>query len=512
MRTKQLIDAAIQEQGSPIDPCLLARMESSFETSIRDVRLHFSSASLAANEALGSLAFTIENHICFAREPDSFSGKEFSSLLAHELTHVAQKRKGRHGCGSTQRDSSEALLEQEACATSVAVLQGLPVTALSPDPSPSPRLFGPAGHYYTTFYLSLAVGFDYDMAAQIAFFTQLADQVAELDAVVAGFCWWGEYGESVFAGVPEFFVKLFGKPNLETRRGRFRQSVLDVLHEDQDWWINQMVRAWTVQAGLHALTGGDAHAETDKRLRILSRLEAGTLGFGLGIHALGDSYAHRDLHHGSKMYGPPLGHSVEAINEWARGVRHGDSHHPDMIHERPDIYSWYVEDLYGALRKKCTFRDPIPLKDLQADLKDVSDCKTEDEQIAAILEKAALLAFVRDTDLSKPRKSSESFSDKYQHLYHPEKDRTYTSMDFPPLAESYRIDHTKFLSADFVVRALAFGTEWVGGADPFHVSLEWDEIEHALGYPSVQPPGGASVPPLGGPPAHGIHIVGWPGQ
>ena len=71
-------------------------------------------------------------------------------------------------------------------------------------------------------------------------------------------------------------------------------------------------------------------------------LKPGTLEFGLGIHAYGDSFAHRDLETGTYMYSPVLGHSVEKAH-------HIDPHNPDKIEMRRPLYKDYGSQLYKLL-------------------------------------------------------------------------------------------------------------------------------------------------------------------
>src|SRR5882757_3343516 len=208
MPIKQLIAAAIADRGTSIDAHQRSLMEDCFETSFRDVRLHFSSASQAANNALGSLAFTVGDHIRFRPGFDSSLGAAFTYLLAHELSHVMQKRRAGDLVGSLPSIPSEEQLEHEADTIAADVLKGLRARPVTPDPSSLPRLYGPAGHYYTAFYTALAVGFDYQTAKQIAFYTQLPDLVAELDAKVAGISWWGTgYLGIYFGSLPYYFSR-----------------------------------------------------------------------------------------------------------------------------------------------------------------------------------------------------------------------------------------------------------------------------------------------------------------
>src|SRR3954454_20752191 len=69
-----------------------------------------------------------------------------------------------------------------------------------------------------------------------------------------------------------------------------------------------------VQRGLHCLTGADWDAETNKRrcLSLSLPVDKDCLEFGLALHALGDSFAHRD-HDTHRMYPTGVGHGLETL-------------------------------------------------------------------------------------------------------------------------------------------------------------------------------------------------------
>jgi hypothetical protein len=69
-------------------------MERAFGTSLGDVRLHTSGPAQQLNQSLDARATTVGRDIYFDQgeyDPDSTSGRQ---LLAHELTHVLQQRRG----------------------------------------------------------------------------------------------------------------------------------------------------------------------------------------------------------------------------------------------------------------------------------------------------------------------------------------------------------------------------------------------------------------------------------
>ena len=445
MQTKQLIDAAIQEQGSPIDPCLLPRIESSFETSFRDVRLHCSPASQAANKALGSLAFTVDEHICFSPEilkPEIASARadsqsvhsvSFVYLLAHELAHVVQKRRGKQRVGSTRREPAEEHLEREACMLAIRALRGERVEHVTPDTSPAPRLYGPAGHYYTALWTCLAVGFDLDIAQKSAFYTQLPDQVKELDATAAGISMVESAGELTAPTINPIGKAIAAR----------------------DIW-----QEWVVQTGLHSLTGESATSETQTRTDTLRTLKPGTLEFGLGIHAYGDSFAHRDLETGTYMYSPVLGHSVEKAH-------HIDPHNPDKIEMRRPLYKDYGSQLYKLLSAMSARKAWVDADQFSTDLDGVSALQGEDKQIIQIGNNIAAIQ-------SKMIAAGVIFYPQaVVHPYTPESDKVYgwplekySQVSLPPTWAEYRKDHLD-LPVDTLDNALIWAKRWAHSALPF---------------------------------------------
>ncbi|MDV3457043.1 DUF4157 domain-containing protein [Sphingomonas sp. HF-S4] len=80
--------------GRPLESHLKAPFERAFGTSFADVRVHSDSASAGAAHQLGARAYTHGGAIIFGSgqyQPSSASGQR---LLAHELAHVVQQRKG----------------------------------------------------------------------------------------------------------------------------------------------------------------------------------------------------------------------------------------------------------------------------------------------------------------------------------------------------------------------------------------------------------------------------------
>jgi RHS repeat-associated protein len=131
-----------------------------------------------------------------------------------------------------------------------------------------------AGHYRTAYLAAIIAGYDYDVAAKIAFYTQMPDEVHELDAKTKGI---------------EFLGAAFAT-NLD------RKTKQEIYAKTVD-----------VQAGGHALTGEVAEVERANRRRIVESLEPGTALHGAAVHAYQDSFFHERLDVNAMPY-PPLGH------------------------------------------------------------------------------------------------------------------------------------------------------------------------------------------------------------
>lgn len=130
--TRSAFSAARMAGGAALDPALRHDAERRFGQSFADVRVHTDPASAATAQGLHAAAFTVGHDIAFAPQryrPGSMAGKH---LIAHELAHVAQQRRG--GAVPTRAPSSAAH-EKEAAQLSTAFVGGaafLPVRAGTP--------------------------------------------------------------------------------------------------------------------------------------------------------------------------------------------------------------------------------------------------------------------------------------------------------------------------------------------------------------------------------------------
>jgi RHS repeat-associated protein len=168
--------------------------------------------------------------------------------------------------------------------------------------------YGEGGHFYTTYFVSLAAGFDRDTAFRNAVFAQMPDEINSLDAIQQQLGFLG----TLLTG-PHSIVKFQeGQRNL-------------------------------MQRGLHSLTGGSSEGERSVTRNALKQVTPGTMEFGFLLHRFGDTYAHSNFDDETKMYSTGSGHLI-----------HG--HAPDQIHMRPDLYKAYVGDLFVTLSEIASAR------------------------------------------------------------------------------------------------------------------------------------------------------------
>jgi hypothetical protein len=168
-------------------------------------------------------------------------------------------------------------------------------------------LYAEGGHYYTTFYVALLLGYSAEDAQVLAFFSQLPDEVSDFDAIEGA----KATGMSMLASG---LCNAIGVPSVPNFAGLL------------------------VQQEVHALTGGSAKDVTASAAAAVAATPS-PLEAGLQIHRLGDSFAHRVRGNETQLYETGLGHA-----------RHGTS--PDVIQSRPALYRDYVLALAVALGER----------------------------------------------------------------------------------------------------------------------------------------------------------------
>lgn len=231
-------------------------------------------------------------------------------MLAHEAAHIAQfALKG-------PASSSLAALETEADRAAGAIVGGLPFRCRHRS-DPRRLHWNRAGHYYTVYYVSLVAGAPEQAAFHMAARAQTPDLVSELDAPTQTarrmvlHDEWGAYaaGQALKRGY------LSSDPGVAPSDYEICTDVIE---------------------GLHCLTGAPIKAERDRRIAALQAAPYDTLEFGIGLHALGDAWAHCT---GGVMYSPRTGHL-------------SDGHSPDSIHKHVQAYMEYVDTLWSIVRGK----------------------------------------------------------------------------------------------------------------------------------------------------------------
>ncbi|GJH28929.1 DUF4157 domain-containing protein [Caballeronia novacaledonica] len=115
-----VLQRAVKSVAQRLHPGVRAHMEARFKQDFGDVQVHVGSDAAIAAEALNAKAYTVGEHIVFGRghyAPESAAGRE---LLAHELAHVIQQRRG----GAAPSAQADSLVEAGADQAATAATQG----------------------------------------------------------------------------------------------------------------------------------------------------------------------------------------------------------------------------------------------------------------------------------------------------------------------------------------------------------------------------------------------------
>jgi Domain of unknown function (DUF4157) len=86
--------AGLRATARPLDPEVRADMEARFRWDFASIRIHRDSAAARSAKALNARAYAVGDDIVFGAgeyAPRSLEGKK---LLAHELAHAVQQRRG----------------------------------------------------------------------------------------------------------------------------------------------------------------------------------------------------------------------------------------------------------------------------------------------------------------------------------------------------------------------------------------------------------------------------------
>ncbi len=216
-----------------------------------------------------------------------------------------------------------------------------------------------SGHYYTVYFVSLAVGFDDDVAREFAFYAQLPDQLDKLDAA-------------------DLEKKYFTKVALESHNTRldkgdrvtpeeikYKKKKLEELNTENYWRV-------LIERTLHALTGKNAKVEQNKTVEVLRKTYSENFSyakFGFLLHRLGDTFAHTRLNDKIDHYHfEPVDSEISKLlykANFGTFSEHGHAHdgtHPDHPWQREKLFMNYLDTLYGILYELAAKeqRSPFP--------------------------------------------------------------------------------------------------------------------------------------------------------
>ncbi|MEU8972083.1 DUF4157 domain-containing protein [Streptomyces monashensis] len=131
----------LRSPGRPLGDAVRADMESALGADFSDVRVHTDRAAHESATSVAAQAYTSGSHIVFQRGSYDTASDAGREVLAHELTHVVQQRRGPvagtdTGGGPAISDPSDRF-EREAERVAADVMAGAPAAAPSPAPPTS---------------------------------------------------------------------------------------------------------------------------------------------------------------------------------------------------------------------------------------------------------------------------------------------------------------------------------------------------------------------------------------
>lgn len=100
--------------GAPLTPEVRSEMEARFGVDLADVRIHDQPSDQQLAQSLSAKAFAVGDHIAFNRGHYAPGTRDGKHLLAHELAHVIQQRRGASTAPQPQGGPLEAAAEHAA--------------------------------------------------------------------------------------------------------------------------------------------------------------------------------------------------------------------------------------------------------------------------------------------------------------------------------------------------------------------------------------------------------------
>jgi hypothetical protein len=295
-------------------------------------------------------------------------------VLAHELAHVAQKR--RAPTFARRGPWAVGLLEAEAEMLAPRALDGLPCRPILGDAPETPSFWGPAGHYFTSLYVMLAAGGEERACYRRAFFCQMPDQVFDFDAVSAAVDYYQrESPGSVWIPIAGTFRPATPPEEIKyrtERRMEFDGMAKYWVEEDVETPESRLKRRTVdrqISTGLHSLTGRSGDKEIEQRAQLLRQNKDDDLRFGLALHCYGDAFAHQNP--SGVMYPPISGHGAAG-------------HTPDNCAKHSILYIRYIGGLWRIVRETMAQRtERIPFGKLLDSLQPIWSMKfdADDETV-----------------------------------------------------------------------------------------------------------------------------------
>jgi hypothetical protein len=123
-----IVHEALNSAGQPLDPLTRSFMEERFRHDFVDVRVHTDAWAAESARAVNALAYTSGHDVVFAEGQYAPATSPGRTLIAHELTHVAQQQAG--GRVALQRQTPDA---------GAAPQRATPVAAVTPAAATPPR-------------------------------------------------------------------------------------------------------------------------------------------------------------------------------------------------------------------------------------------------------------------------------------------------------------------------------------------------------------------------------------
>lgn len=125
------VDRVLASSGRPLEPTTRQDMEQRFGHDFSQVRVHADANAAESARAVNALAYAVGHHVAFDTGRYSPQTEAGGRLLAHELAHIVQQRRG-PAAVHAQRAVSEPgdPAEREADAAADLAIRGLPVPSL----------------------------------------------------------------------------------------------------------------------------------------------------------------------------------------------------------------------------------------------------------------------------------------------------------------------------------------------------------------------------------------------